>query len=538
MDEVRLATFQMGSNKAPGPDGLTGLFYHKHWDIVKDDLFLLVQNFLISGVLPTGLNNTIITLIPKIPQPEKLEQYRPISLCNFAYKVISKVLANRLKPCLPTLISQEQSAFVQGRQIQDNILIVQEVLHHFRTRKRTSRFNALLKTDMTKAYDRVEWDFLRDYFLKLGFHSIWVTWIMQCITTVAFTVKFNGELLPYFQPSRGLCQGDPLSPYLFILMANVLSNLITQAVSIGHLKGIRLNRWCPTLSHLLFADDAIFFLNGTISEGQNLANILNLYCSATGQLVNRNKSGLIFSKHCPTTLQDNMSQELRTPIMQRYGKYLGIPSEWGRSKKEMFSWLLARVNAKLEGWKEKFISKGGKENLLKSVVQALPHYAMSIFKLPVSICKSIEQRIARFWWRNDQNRVSIHWLQWDFMKAQKQHGGMGFRDLITFNKAMLGKQAWRLLQYPHSLWSTLFKGLYFHATDFLSANRGTRLSWGWQSMLLGREAILPNLCWSVGNGTKIRIWADRWLPMGILYGPSARVEPPMVADLIDPIHHN
>lgn len=105
---------------------------------------------------------------------------------------------------------------------------------------------------------------------------------MQCITTVAYSVKFNGEHLPYFYPSRGLRQGDPLSPYIFILLANILSNLITQAVSIGHLKGIRLNRWCPTLSHLFFADNAIFFLHGCVQECQNLANILNLYCVATG----------------------------------------------------------------------------------------------------------------------------------------------------------------------------------------------------------------------------------------------------------------
>lgn len=113
---------------------------------------------------------------------------------------------------------------------------------------------------MKKAYERVEWDFLHDYLFKLGFHQRWVGWIMQCITTVPFSVKFNGEQLPFFFPSRGLRQGDPLSPYLFILMANVISTLITQAISIGHIKGIRLNRWCPTLSHLFFANDVIFSL--------------------------------------------------------------------------------------------------------------------------------------------------------------------------------------------------------------------------------------------------------------------------------------
>jgi len=129
LEEVQVATFQLGASKAPGPDGLNGLFYQKHRDIIKNDLFCLVQNFLMSGIMPIGLNQTIITLIPKISQPKKLDQFRPVILCNFAYKIISKVLTNRLKLYLNFLISKEQSAFVSGRQIQDNILIVQEVFH-------------------------------------------------------------------------------------------------------------------------------------------------------------------------------------------------------------------------------------------------------------------------------------------------------------------------------------------------------------------------------------------------------------------------
>jgi len=127
--------------------------------------------------------------------------------------------------------------------------------------------------------------------------------------------------------------------------------------------------------------------------------------------------------------------------MEKTGKYLGLPSDWGSSKRDMFAWILARVNSKLEGWKEGLISKGGKEVLLKSIVQALPQYAMMTFKVPVSICKDVEKKIARFWWRNNSNRAGIHWKNWDYLKERKEKGGMGFRDLISFNKALLGKQA-------------------------------------------------------------------------------------------------
>jgi len=329
------------------------------------------------------------------------------------------VLANRLKPWLPSLISTEQSAFVSGRQIQDNILIVQEVLHQLRTRKRKEKFQAVLKMDLKKAYDQVEWDFLEAYLLKLGFHLTWVRWIMQCITMVSYNVKFNGEQLTYFHPTRGIRQSDPLSPYLFILMASVLSNLINQAIHMGHLKGIQINRWCPTLFHLFFVDDAIFFLDAKLQECQNLANLLNQYCLAMGQEINWNKSGIYFSKMCPYALQENLANALRVQVLVKTEKYLGIPSNWGRSRKEVFAWIIGRVNQKLEGWKEHSISKGGKEILIKSIVQAMPQYAMAIFKLPAAICISIEKKIARFWWQNEAKKSRIHWKRWDVLKMSK-----------------------------------------------------------------------------------------------------------------------
>jgi len=146
-----------------------------------------------------------------------------------------------LKPLLPMLITEEQSAFVASRQIQDNVLIVHEVIHRLKTRQRRRHFKAILKVDMQKVYDRVEWDFLQDYLLRLGFHSHWVHLIMQCISTPSFSIKMNGEYLPSFHPTRGLRQGDPLSPYLFIIIANLLSFLIRNAMNMGSLKGIKLN---------------------------------------------------------------------------------------------------------------------------------------------------------------------------------------------------------------------------------------------------------------------------------------------------------
>lgn len=202
-------------------------------------------------------------------------------------------------------------------------------------------------------------------------------------------------------------------------------------------------------------------MEARITECQTLSEILNQYCSATGQAINLNKSGAFFGNGCPESLRRNLAQESRVPEIEKTGKYLGSPSDWGQTKKLMFAWIMARVNTKLEGWKEKLMSRAGKEVLIKAVVQALPQHAMSIFKIPVSICRSIEQRIASLWWKNRDSKAGIHWKKWDVLKKRKDDGGLGFRDLINFNKAMLGKQAWRIAQNPSSLWSQTFKGLYF-----------------------------------------------------------------------------
>lgn len=313
LKEVEEAVFSLGATKSPGPYGLNGMFFQHHWDSIQHEVYQEVRRFFHTGHMHPEMNKTHITLIPKVPNPENLTQFRPISLCNSIYKVISKVMANRLKIWLPEIIAAEQSAFMRGRQIQDNIMIVQEVLHQIRVRKRKRKFQAVLKLDMQKAYDQVEWDFLEAGMKKMGFCDRWVSLIMACVTSVTFKVKLNGEPLDEFRPSRGIRQCDPFSPYLFIIVANVLSCLLHKAERDGSIEGIKLNRNCPTLTHLLFADDAIFFLNGKVIECQNLASVLNQYCLASGQTINLNKCDIFFSKGCPETLKQNMAVELRVP---------------------------------------------------------------------------------------------------------------------------------------------------------------------------------------------------------------------------------
>lgn len=193
------------------------------------------------------------------------------------------------------------------------------------------------------------------------------------------------------------------------------------------------------------------------------------------------------------------------------GKYLGLPAEWGRSRSQTLNWLKLRVLDKIDGWKEKLLNQAGKNVLIKSVLQAIPSYAMAIIRFPSSFCKSISSHIARFWWRRPGKERGIHWKVWNFISKAKGKGGLGFKDFSLMNTALLAKQAWRAYKNPSSLWVLVLQGLYYPQTNFLQAKCRRGASWGWRSLVQGRDFLLEHGRWLVGTGKKINVWNDKWI---------------------------
>ncbi|XP_019091159.1 PREDICTED: uncharacterized protein LOC109128743 [Camelina sativa] len=464
--EIRKALFMMHPDKAPGPDGMTALFFQKAWTVVKTDLVSMVNQFLEEGDFEKGLNRTHICLIPKVVKPTRMTELRPI---------------------------KTQTAFVPGRLISDNILIAQEMFHGLRTNRSCRGKFMAIKTDMSKAYDRVEWGFLKAMFRKMGFSERWISWIMFCVSSVEYRVLLNGQPNGLIVPERGLRQGDPLSPYLFILCTEVLIANIQKAEAVKRIMGIKVANKCPPITHLLFADDGLFFCKVDKDQCMAILEILRHHTVDAG-------------------VQAEIQGVLGITNLGGMGSYLGIPESLGGSKTKVFSYVRDCLQSRTTGWSARLLSKGGKEVMVKSVATAVPTFVMSCYRLPKTITSKLTSVVANFWWSTNGQSGGMHWIAWEQLCCSKQLGGLGFKSIDDFNTALLAKQLWRLLEYPNSLFARVFKSRYYRNSDPLDPIRSYSPSYGWRSIVSACSLVNKGLITRVGSGSSISIWSDPWVP--------------------------
>lgn len=246
---------------------------------------------------------------------------------------------------------------------------------------------------MSKAYDWVEWSFLHDIMIKLGFRQDWVKLVMKCVTTVRYQIKVNRDITETIIPQRGLRQGDSLSPYLFLLCAEGFSAMLYEAERNGSLKGIKICREAPSVSHLLFANDSLVLLEANAENACVINSILDSYEACSGQVINKDKSSILFSKNTKPWQKEEVRNILH--ISEGFkGTYLGLPVYIGKERAKTFQYLKDKVWNKIEGWKEKLLSKAGKEILIKAAAQAIPVYSMACFDITKSVCDELSSMVS------------------------------------------------------------------------------------------------------------------------------------------------
>ncbi|KAL2230743.1 UNVERIFIED_CONTAM: Transposon TX1 uncharacterized protein [Sesamum indicum] len=511
-EEVKLAVFDIAEDKAPGPDGYSSGFYKAAWPVVGAEVTRAVLDFFSTGRLLKQVNSTLLALIPKVHTPMSVSDFRPISCCNVLYKIIAKLLVQRLSVILDKLISPCQAAFIPGRSIGDNIMLAQELFMGYNQARLPPR--CALKVDIRKAYDTVEWDFLMATLQLFGFPPTFTRWIEECISTTSFSVGLNGTPHGFFAGARGLRQGDPLSPFLFVLVMEVLHigymQLIEQDMQFKY-------HWkCEParVFQLGFADDLLLFCRADLDSVRVLKMGLDQFAEWSGLRLNIQKSHIIISRSAQERKDQLLSilgfQEGHLPM-----RYLGLPLISSRLTISDCQPLLSKIDARIAGWEGMSLSYAGRVQIIKSVLSAWSIYWASAFILPKAIIKEVEKRLRRFLWKGT-SMTGYAKVAWKDVCKPVGEGGQGIKDIDALNRALMTKKLCDIIRCDRtSIWvEWLQRGRLQNNSIWTVDEKGG--SWGWRKLLRLRSLIQPMVECRIGDGRNHYLWKDPWHHLGPL----------------------
>ncbi|RVW89552.1 LINE-1 retrotransposable element ORF2 protein [Vitis vinifera] len=461
-----------------------------------EDLVRVFAEFHRSGIINQSTNASFIVLLPKKSISRRISDFRPISLITSLYKIIAKVLAGRLRGVLHETIHSTQGAFVQGRQILDAVLIANEIVDE---KRRTGEEGVVFKIDFEKAYDHVSWDFL-DHVLEMkGFSLRWRKWMRGCLSSVSYAVLVNGNAKGWVKASRGLRQGDPLSPFLFTIVADVLSRMLLKAEERNVLEGFRVGRNRTRVSHLQFADDTIFFSSTREEDLMTLKSVLLVFGHISGLKVNLDKSNIY-----GINLEQNHLSRLAVmldckasgwPIL-----YLGLPLGGNPKASGFWDPVIERISRRLDGCRRRIY----------------------LLEIPASVAAKIERMQREFLWSGVGEGKRDHLVNWDVVCKPKSRGGLGFGKISMRNVALLGKWLWRYPREGSALWHQVILSIYGSHSNGWDVNNNVRWSHRcpWKAIALVFQEFSKFTRFVVGDGDRIRFWDDLWWgdqPLGTQY---------------------
>ncbi|GKV49628.1 hypothetical protein SLEP1_g56369 [Rubroshorea leprosula] len=515
-EEIEEGLKSCEGTKAPGPDGFNFSFLKFAWNCLKEDFMSFFAEFHQNGRLVRGLNSSFITLIPKKLNPLELKDFRPISLIGCLYKLLAKVLANRLKGVMSGIISDTQSTFLGGRQLVDSVLVLNEVIDEVKLKKQKA---FVFKADFEKAYDCVDWAYLDWMFCKMGFGMKWRGWIRECLSTARISVLVNGSPTKEFVMGKGLRQGDPLSPFLFLIVAEGLNGLVKRAENEGMLRGIAVGNKGLTVSLLQFADDTVFLGNADSENIFAVKTILRCFELMSGLRINFCKSSVVGFNVSERWIR-GVASVLHCGVGETSFMYLGLPVGRKIRCTKMWEPVLKKFRAKLAIWKSNSLSSGGRITLLNSVLSAIPIFYMSLFLMPNCVASELISIQRAFLWGGVELKKRIPWVKWEHICFSKRQGGLGVIDLCRKNWALLGKWWFRLGDGVEGLWKKVVREKYYGGREEvdIKALESVRVSGIWRDILsVGQRSVrlhdllVKGFKWVVGDGYRVGFWRSVWV---------------------------
>lgn len=522
--EITTTILKLNPNKAPGPDGFTSAFFKSAWSIVGEETIATVRQFFLSCFLPSATNATILTLVPKKPGASSITDYRPISCCNTTYKAISNLLVKRLKIILPEAILPNQTAFIRGRLLIENTLLASEIVQGYH--KNGGQKRITIKIDIAKAFDTIRWEFIFQCLRGLHLPEIFIHWIQACVCSTSFSVGFNGSLHGFFKGKRGLRQGDPLSPYLFVIAMNCLSLSLNMAAQRGDFK---YHSKCDRtgLTHLCFADDLLIFCDGSAESVNAILGVLRDFEARSGLGISIEKTSIYYAGLKPHQMDAiTFATGLTAGVLPV--RYLGVPLCTKKLSILHCAPLIQSIKSKFQGWSSRSLSFAGRLQLISTVISGIINFWSSAYILPKAGLAEIDALCSKFLWKGKLDGSGGAKVAWEKVSVPKQEGGLGLKNWVCWNVACAIKLIWILFFKQDSIWATwyLAEVLEGNINNFWVINTKQKNSWLANYLLLQRDTVFDWIKMVVGNGETCYFWSSNWSPFGsitkYLRGESSR----------------